>query len=121
MIFVSAKLKELVYDERTTPGAVAGAINEAISQALSQAGTVVLEPVMRLEVLAPEEAVGEISMYLQPRRALINDIAQIGIMRKICCQVPLAEMFGFGKALPRLSGGRGAFSLEPCGYQEKQG
>ena len=119
MIFVAATLKELVFDTRTTPGAVAGAINEAISQALTQAGTVILEPVMRLEVLAPEDTVGEISMYLQPRRALISDIAQVGVMRKICCQVPLAEMFGFGKALPRLSGGRGAFSLEPCGYQEK--
>ena len=74
---------------------------------------------MKLEILAPEETIGEISMYLQPRRALINDILQIGTMRKISCQVPLAEMFGFGKALPRLSGGRGSFSLEPSGYQEK--
>jgi translation elongation factor EF-G len=33
-------------------------------------------------------------------------------------EVPLAEMFGFSKALPKLSGGRAAFSMEPCGYQE---
>ena len=120
MIFVSAKLKELKFDqEMTTPGAVAGAANEAIAQAFQQAGTTVLEPVMKLEVLAPEDTIGEITMYLQPRHALIHDIAQVGSLRKIVCQVPLAEMFGFGKALPRLSGGRGAFSLEPCGYQEK--
>jgi len=43
----------------------------------------------------------------------------LGSMKKVICQVPLAEMFGFGKALPRLSGGRGSFSMEPSGYQEK--
>ncbi len=122
MIFVEATLKELVFSqETTTPGAVAGAVNESITQALQQAGTVILEPLMKLEVLAPEECVGEISMYLQPRRAIISDMLQVGNMRKILCQVPLAEMFGFGKALPRLSGGRGSFSLEPSGYQEKPG
>ncbi len=121
MIFVKASLKDLKFaQETTTPGAVAGAVNDAITQVFQQAGTVVLEPVMKLEVLAPEDTVGEISMYLQPRRAIISDMVQVGTMRKIICQVPLAEMFGFGKALPRLSGGRGSFSLEPSGYQEKQ-
>lgn len=121
MIFVKASLKDLKFaQETTTPGAVAGAVNDAITQAFQQAGTVVLEPVMKLEVLAPEDTVGEVSMYLQPRRAIISDMVQVGTMRKIICQVPLAEMFGFGKALPRLSGGRGSFSLEPSGYQEKQ-
>ena len=121
MIFVKASLKDMKFSqETTTPGAVAGAVNDAITQAFQQAGTVVLEPVMKLEVLAPEDTVGEISMYLQPRRAIISDMVQVGTMRKIFCQVPLAEMFGFGKALPRLSGGRGSFSLEPSGYQEKQ-
>lgn len=120
LIFVQATLRELVFNqETTTPGAVAGAVNDAINQAFQQAGTVVLEPLMKLEILAPEDTVGEISMYLQPRRAIINDMVQLGNMRKIICQVPLAEMFGFGKALPRLSGGRGSFSLEPFGYQEK--
>lgn len=121
MIFVKASLKDLKFaQETTTPGAVAGAVNDAITQAFQQTGTVILEPVMKLEVLAPEDTVGEISMYLQPRRAIISDMTQVGTMRKIICQVPLAEMFGFGKALPRLSGGRGSFSLEPSGYQEKQ-
>ena len=120
MIFVNATLKDLKFaQDTTTPGAVAGAVNEAITEAFKQSGTVVLEPVMKLEVLAPEDTIGEISMYLQPRRAIISDMQQLGVMRKIICQVPLAEMFGFGKALPRLSGGRGSFSLEPCGYQEK--
>ena len=119
MIYVAAEIRELKYStENTTPGAVAGAALEAIDQALHNVGTILLEPLMNLEILTPEDTVGEISMYLQPRRALIRDIEQIGSIRKILCDVPLAEMFGFGKALPRLSGGRGSFSLEPAGYQE---
>jgi elongation factor G len=57
-------------------------------------------------------------MYLQPRRAVIRDIVSMEGVKKIICEVPLAEMFGFGKALPRLSGGRASFSMEPSGYQE---
>ena len=119
MIYVAAEIRELKYtQENTTTGAVAGAVLEAIDQAFRNVGTILLEPLMNLEILTPEDTVGEISMYLQPRRALIRDIEQIGPVRKILCNVPLAEMFGFGKALPRLSGGRGSFSLEPSGYQE---
>lgn len=119
LIYVQAEITELKYStDGTTPGAVAGAVLEAIEQALSKAGTVMLEPLMHLEILTPEESVGEISMYLQPRRAIISDIEHLGNIRKIVCTVPLAEMFGFGKALPRLSGGRASFSLEPAGYQQ---
>jgi elongation factor G len=61
---------------------------------------------------------GEITMYLQQRRAVIRDMLNLGTVRKMICEVPLAEMFGFGKALPKLSGGRGSFTMEPSGYQE---
>lgn len=119
MIYVGAEILELKFSpETTTEGAVAGAVLQAIDQALAQVGTVILEPLMHLEVVSPEDTVGEISMYLQPRRAVIRDISAIGSVKKILCEVPLAEMFGFGKALPRLSGGRGTFSMEPSGYQE---
>lgn len=119
MIYVGAEILELKYSqETTTPGAVAAAVLEAIEQTLKKAGTILLEPLMNLEILCPEETVGEISSYLQPRRAIIRDIEHQGSLRKILCDVPLAEMFGFGKALPKLSGGRASFSLEPSGYQE---
>ena len=102
----------------TTEGAVAGAVQEAVNQALTKVGTMILEPIMHLEVTVPDDCTGEITMYLQPRRAVIHDIASAGSAKKIICEVPLAEMFGFGKALPRLTGGRGTFTMEPSGYQE---
>ncbi len=119
LIFVHADLQDIQYvAELTTEGAVAGAVLEAVESALRRVGTVILEPLMHLEVTAPETSIGDISMYLQPRRAVIRDIVNQGTVRRLVCEVPLAEMFGFGKALPRLSGGRGSFTMEPSGYQE---
>ena len=119
LIYVAAELLALkIHPEKTTEGAVVGAVLATIDQAIRNAGTVVLEPLMHLEILTPEETVGEISMYLQPRRAVIHGMTAVGQAKRIACEVPLAEMFGFGKALPKLSGGRASFSMEPCGYQE---
>jgi elongation factor G len=118
LIYLSAELTDLKTDPtRTTEGAVVGAVLQAVDQAIRKVGTIVLEPLMHLEVMAPDDCIGEISMYIQPRRAIIHDMSSVGDVRRISCEVPLGEMFGFGKALPRLSGGRGSFSMEPCGYQ----
>jgi elongation factor G len=119
LIYVGAELTMLnVLMDKTTEGAVVGAVLQAVDHAISHVGTAVLEPLMRLEVLCPEECVGDVSVYLQPRRAIIQAMTQIGQLKRISCQVPLAEMFGFSKSLPKLTSGRGAFSMEPCGYQE---
>ena len=118
LIYLSAELRELViHPERTTEGAVVGAVLMAIDEAIRAVGTTLLEPLMHLEIMARDDTVGEISMYLQPRRAIIHSMASVGEAKRISCEVPLAEMFGFGKALPKLSGGRATFSMEPCGYQ----
>jgi elongation factor G len=118
LIYVGAELTTLNVTEKSTEGAVVGAVLQAVDHAISHVGTAVLEPLMRLEVLCPEECVGDVSVYLQPRRAIIQAMTQVGQSKRISCQVPLAEMFGFSKSLPKLTGGRGAFSMEPCGYQE---
>lgn len=118
LIYANAELLELDYHpEKTDEGAVVGAVLQAVNQAVNEIGTQVLEPVMRLEVLTPNESVGEITSYLQPRRAVIQAMEQVGEQKRIVCEVPLAEMFGFGKSLPKLTGGRASFSMEPCGYQ----
>ncbi len=120
LIYVQAKITSIKYiPDLTTEGAVAGAVLQAVNQMMSKVGTIILEPLMHLEVTAPEDCIGEITMYLQPRRAVIRDIENLDSIRRIICEVPLSEMFGFGKALPRLSGGRGSFTMEPSGYQEK--
>ena len=119
LIYVEAVITRLgIHPERTTEGAIAGAVLTAVDKAIHQIRTRVLEPLMHLEIITPEDTVGEISTYLQPRRAVIHKMETVGAGKRIACEVPLAEMFGFGKALPKLSGGRASFSMEPCGYQE---
>ncbi len=118
LIYIKGKVRDIKGDpERTSGAAVAGAVMESVRGALSK-GTVLLEPLMKLEITAPEEVVGEITGYLQARRAVIHGISHAAGVKRLSCEVPLAEMFGFSKALPKLSGGRAFFSMEPCGYQE---
>lgn len=102
---------------KTTEGAVAGAVLDGLRKAIMNS-TVLLEPLMRLEIISPEEYIGEITGCLQSKRALIHGIENLPGSRRLLCEVPLSEMFGFSKSLPKLSGGRAGFSMEPCGYQE---
>lgn len=103
--------------EKSTDGSVAGAVIDAVNKAIAQ-GTKLMEPLMKLEISAPEEVVGEITAYLQMRRCIITGIDNVLNSKVLRCEVPLAEMFGFSSALPKLSGGRASFSMEPFGYQE---
>ena len=103
--------------EKTTDGAVAGAVMDAVDKAIAQ-GTKLMEPIMKLDITAPEEVIGEITSYLQMRRCIITGIDNAVCSKVLRCKVPLAEMFGFSTALPKLSGGRASFSMEPFGYQE---
>jgi elongation factor G len=103
--------------EKTTDGSIAGAVIDAVNKAIAQ-GTKLMEPLMKLEISAPEEVVGEITGYLQMRRCIITGIDNVANAKVLRCEVPLAEMFGFSSALPKLSGGRASFNMEPFGYQE---
>ncbi len=118
LINVSVDLEGLqTQGEKTTEGAVLGAVLQALDEAIREAGTVILEPIMKLEILAPEVTMGEISNDIQRRNGLIVNVTDVTQLKRIVCEVPLAEMFGFSKALPKLTGGRGSFSMEPCGFR----
>ncbi len=118
LIYIRAIIKDIrISAHKTTEGAIAGAIMNAVNQVVFK-GTILLEPLMNLDISAPEEVIGEITGYIQPKRAIIHKIETIQGAKHLECEVPMAEMFGFSKALPKLSGGRASFSMEPCGYQE---
>jgi elongation factor G len=118
LIYLKATLLEVKgTPDKTSDGAVAGAILNGIGDAIRK-GTTLLEPITKLEILSPEASIGEITGYLQAKRAIISSIENLNDIKKLDCEVPLVEMFGFSKALPKLSGGRASFSMEPCGYQE---
>ena len=73
---------------------------------------------MLVEVVMPEEYMGEIIGDLQSRRGKIETITQRGSSRVIRAFVPLGEMFGYATAIRSLSQGRAAYTMEPSRYEQ---
>src|SRR3990167_2856321 len=95
---------------------IAGSL--AFKEATKRADPVLLEPIMKIEVVTPEEFMGEIIGDLSSKRARIEATEQHGNTRVIKSMVPLAEIFGYATSLRSLSSGRAAFNLEPSHYEE---
>jgi elongation factor G len=88
----------------------------AFDAGLRQAGTVLLEPIMRLEISTPDEHVGDLIGDLQQRRAIISSQQSRGHLTVIHAEAPLAELFGYSSAMRSLSQGRASCSMEPSTY-----
>jgi len=89
----------------------------ATEKAVKQAEPVLLEPVMRLQVVAPESSLGVVQGGLVGKRGLITDCRVHGKMRVIDAKVPLAEMFGYSSEIRSATAGRGTFTMEPLCYE----
>lgn len=90
----------------------------AFKDGAKKAKPVILEPVMKFEVVTPEDYMGPIIGDLQSRRAQMTENEQRGNVRAIRGTVPLAEMFGYATTVRSLSQGRASFNLEPSHYAE---
>jgi len=88
----------------------------ALQQAVEQAGVRLLEPIMRLQVVAPNEYFGEVTSDLLSRRAEIVETELRGTTRVITAKVPLASMFGYATSVRSLTQGRATYSMEPSHY-----
>ena len=84
--------------------------------AMMQAGPVLLEPVMKLEVVTPEDYIGVVNADLSARRASITNSRVRGRTMVIDADVPLGEMFGYATTLRSLSQGRATYTMEPKTY-----
>jgi elongation factor G len=89
----------------------------AVRDAVEKAHPVLLEPVMKVEVLAPEEYAGTVMNDLNGRRAHITGIEPRKKTQAIMARVPLAEMFGYATKLRNLSQGRAVFTMEFSSYE----
>ena len=92
------------------------AASMALRRAAEKAGIRLLEPIMRLQVVAPNEYFGEVSADLMSRRAEIQETHLRGTSRVITAMVPLAEMFGYATTTRSLTQGRATYSMEPSHY-----
>ncbi|MEE9197048.1 MAG: EF-Tu/IF-2/RF-3 family GTPase, partial [bacterium] len=95
---------------------VAGSM--AFQDALKKAGLVILEPVMKLEVVVPEEYLGDVMGDLTSRRGKIRGMSERAGAQVVTAQAPLAEMFGYATDLRSATQGRAHFSMQVAGYEE---
>jgi elongation factor G len=92
------------------------AASDALRKAVAEAGPVLLEPIMRIEVVTPEDYLGNITGDLSSRRALIDRTSTRGKLIVIDARAPLEKMFGYSTAVRSLSQGRASYTMEPLEY-----
>ena len=88
----------------------------AVDKGLRAAGTVLLEPIMKLEISTPDAHVGDLVGDLQQRRAIIHQTQTRGNLTVLHAEAPLAELFGYSSAMRSLSQGRASCSMTPSTY-----
>lgn len=86
--------------------------------ATEQARPILLEPVMSVEVAAPDEHMGDVIGHLNSRRGRVQSTDQRGSTSVIKAQVPMAEMLEYASVLTSLTGGKGAFQMAFSHYEE---
>jgi elongation factor G len=92
------------------------AANDAFNKGLEQGGPVLLEPIMKLDIITPEAYLGDFVGDLQQRRALIAKTEIRGATTAIEAHAPLKELFGYSSAMRSLSQGRAGCSIQPLCY-----
>jgi len=86
--------------------------------ACQEAEPILLEPIMRTDVLVPEEFTGEVISDLNARQGKIEKIGAKGTIQVVTASVPLSRMFGYSTSLRSVSQGRGTFSMQFSHYDK---
>ncbi len=89
----------------------------ALRKGVEMAKSILLEPIMSLEIVVPEQYMGDVISEIHSRRANIIEMGTRGNLRIIKGDVPLAEMFGYSTVLRSITQGRGTFTMEPLEYR----
>ncbi len=90
----------------------------ALIEAVNKAGSILLEPIMKVVVTTPEDYLGNVTGDLSSRRGMIVDTEDKGMIKEITAEVPLSEMFGYTTDLRGMSQGRAANVMEFLAYRE---
>jgi elongation factor G len=119
--FAMTQLKVFITDFQHRAGvtnetAIYAAVGEAFQSALQTAESVILEPIMKLEISCPDDSTGPIQSDLNSRRAIITGTEIRGDLHIIDAEAPLAKMFGYSSSVRSLSQGRASFTMEPLRY-----
>ena len=94
------------------------AASMAFKEGCKQAKSVILEPIMRVEITVPTEYMGDVIGDVNSRRGRIEGMDEVQGMEEIRAFIPLSEMFGYATDLRSKTQGRGSYSMEPSHYDE---
>ncbi len=92
------------------------AASDALRKAVAEAGSVLLEPIMKVEVVTPDDYLGDVMADLLSRRVQIDKMSERGKLKVIDARAPLEKMFGYSTAVRSLSQGRASYTMEPLEY-----
>ena len=90
----------------------------AFKEAMKKCDPVIMEPIMKVNVIVPDEYMGNVIGDLNSRRGQINNQESEGGTARVTALVPLSEMFGYATDLRSKTQGRGQYSMEPDEYQQ---
>jgi elongation factor G len=96
------------------------AASQACKEACERASPVLLEPFMNVEVVVPEEFVGEVIADLNSRHGRLEQVTPRGKTSVLMAIVPLITMFGYSTSVRSLTQGRGIFTMQYSHYDTKQ-
>jgi elongation factor G len=105
------------HDVDSSEAAFKMAASMAFQAAAPQAKPVILEPIMKVQVLVPADFIGEVTGDLNSRRGRIEAMTDRATLRVIDAKVPLAEMFAYATQLRSMTQGRGSFTMEFSSYE----
>ena len=94
------------------------AASMAFKEGCKQAKSVILEPIMKVEITVPEEYMGDVIGDVNSRRGRMEGMDANDGMQEIHAFIPLSEMFGYATDLRSKTQGRGSYSMEPSHYEE---
>ena len=119
IIDINISITSLKIDDADSSGiAFSSASVMALRSAISNSEPILLEPIMMLEILVPEEHVGDVIGDLNSRRGKICEMKSSNELQIIHAQVPLSEVFGYSTSLRSLTKGRASYSMEPQSFHQ---
>ena len=90
----------------------------AISKAVQNANPCILEPIMLVSIITPEEFTGELIGDINSKRGKILEVKDQMQRKEIICEIPMSELFGYASSIRGLSQGRAVFSMEYSNYEK---
>lgn len=90
----------------------------ALQEAAKNAKPIILEPVMKVQVIAPASFLGDVTGDINSKRGQIQELSDRAMTKVVDAKVPLSEMFGYATKLRSMTQGRGSFTMEFSHYEE---